>query len=180
VSQNDFKQHVGQHLKTLRKRKRLSLDATAALTHVSKANLGQIEREETSPTIATLWKIANGLETSFSAFFADEPTFQSSDKIFPQDNNMKISTLFPFHPDTRIEVFIIDLLNYHQQMSSPHHIGVIEHVIVLEGEVEVYFDGLWHLLKSGESVKFHCDQPHGYKAKTALAKFQNIISYPKG
>jgi transcriptional regulator with XRE-family HTH domain len=30
--------------------------------------LGQIERNESSPTVATLWKIATGLNVPFSAF----------------------------------------------------------------------------------------------------------------
>lgn len=67
-----FKSQIANQLKNLRKSRGLSLDATAQLTGVSKAMLGQIERGESSPTIATLWKIASGLEASFSAFFAND------------------------------------------------------------------------------------------------------------
>jgi transcriptional regulator with XRE-family HTH domain len=34
--------------------------------------LGQIERNESSPTVATLWKIATGLNVPFSPLFAAE------------------------------------------------------------------------------------------------------------
>ena len=60
---------IAQHLQSVRKGRGLSLDKTAKLTGVSKAMLGQIERGESSPTIATLWKIATGLECSFSSFW---------------------------------------------------------------------------------------------------------------
>lgn len=76
-----FKSQIANQLKSAQKQ-RLSLDATAQLTGVSKAMLGQIERGESSPTIATLWKIASGLEASFSAFFANDPQLLSSERSF--------------------------------------------------------------------------------------------------
>lgn len=63
---------ISKALKLLRQERGWSLDATSLKTGVSKAMLGQIERGESSPTIATLWKIASGFETSFSSFI-EEP-----------------------------------------------------------------------------------------------------------
>ena len=139
--------------------------------------LGQIEREESSPTIATLWKIATGLQTSFSAFFSNESTFESTEQIFPEDPNMKINTLFPYKKDTGIEVFEITLLNHHSQMSPAHSVGVIEHVHVILGEIQIYFDQKWHSLIEGENLRFFSDQPHGYKAISERAVFHNIVCY---
>lgn len=45
------------HFKELRRERGWSLDKTALETGVSKAMLGQIEREESSPSIATLMTI---------------------------------------------------------------------------------------------------------------------------
>jgi len=61
----DLARHISVTLQLLRKQRGWSLDKTAAATGVSKAMLGQIERGESSPTVATLWKIATGFETSF-------------------------------------------------------------------------------------------------------------------
>lgn len=179
MQDSKFKSEIAQHLKAERKKKKLSLDATAKLTGVSKAMLGQIEREESSPTIATLWKIASGLDTSFSAFFANNPDLQTPDRAFPDDPRMKVTTLFPFQSDTGIEVFEIHLMEYHQQMSSAHGVGVIEHVHVISGQLKLFFDQTWHLIDMGESVRFHSDQPHGYEAATKDAVFHNIVSYPR-
>ncbi len=174
-----FKSEIASYLKTLRKAKGLSLDATSKLTGVSKAMLGQIEREESSPTISTLWKIASGLESSFSAFFSNDPSLLSSARAFPDDEKMKVSTLFPYQADSGMEMFEITLTAYHQQLSLPHGVGVIEHIHVLKGELSVYFNSEWHSLKSGESIRFFSDQPHGYKAITESVTFQNIICYPR-
>ncbi|MDK2596931.1 helix-turn-helix domain-containing protein [Pseudoalteromonas obscura] len=179
MKESIFKSEIANHLKAERKRKKLSLDATAKLTGVSKAMLGQIEREESSPTIATLWKIASGLNTSFSAFFANEPALQSGERVFPEDERMKVNTIFPFQQDTSIEVFEITLLDHHQQMSSPHDIGIVEHVHVIRGKMKVYFDQQWHVLDAGERIRFYSDQSHGYEAISETAVFHNIVSYPK-
>ncbi|EJK2106732.1 transcriptional regulator, HTH_3 family [Vibrio cholerae] len=174
-----FKSQIANQLKNLRKSRGLSLDATAQLTGVSKAMLGQIERGESSPTIATLWKIASGLEASFSAFFANDPQLLSSERSFPDDPNMKVHTLFPYAADTGLEIFEITLLDHHQQMSSPHALGVIEYIYVLEGVMKVFFDEQWHELQQGEHIRFFSDQPHGYAAVTEKAVFQNIVAYPR-
>lgn len=74
----DIAQHLSATLKTQRQLRGWSLSRLAEETGVSKAMLGQIERNESSPTVATLWKIATGLNVPFSAFIvaddAAEPT----------------------------------------------------------------------------------------------------------
>lgn len=59
-------QHLSQALKQLRQANGWSLTLAADRTGVSKAMLGQIERGESSPTVATLWKIATGFNVPFS------------------------------------------------------------------------------------------------------------------
>jgi len=171
-----FSQQVSTHLKNTRKARGLSLDATSALTGVSKAMLGQIERQESSPTIATLWKIATGLETSFSAFLTSDNG--PPENNFPDDPDMKIKVLFPWHSDTRIEVFEVTLDNFHQQESQPHVTGTIEHIILMSGELSVYFDGQWQKLAAGEQLRFSAAQAHGYKSLSKSCQFHLIVSYP--
>ena len=60
-------------LRALRTGRAWSLDRAAQETGVSKAMLGQIERGESSPTIATLWKIASGFNTSLSSLIEPMP-----------------------------------------------------------------------------------------------------------
>ncbi len=179
MSDKQFKTQISECLRAVRKQQKLSLDAAAQLTGVSKAMLGQIERGESSPTIATLWKISRGLETSFSAFFSDKSALLSSEHSFPEDASMQVNTLFPFQADAGFEMFEITLLNFHHQISTPHSIGVIEHIHVVRGELNMFCDGQWHPLKPGETLRFHADQEHEYKALTESVVFQSIVTYPK-
>ncbi|MFT5653597.1 MAG: hypothetical protein ACI8W9_001543 [Psychromonas sp.] len=41
----------------------------------------------------------------------------------------------------------------------------------------MYFEGQWHSLMSGESMRFFSDQAHGYQAISETAIFQNIVCY---
>jgi len=59
---------ISENLKRVREEKRLSLDARAKLSGVSKSMLGQIERCEVNPTVSTMREIANELKVFFSQF----------------------------------------------------------------------------------------------------------------
>ena len=177
-----FAEQIALRLKELRQLRGWSLDTAAKNTGVSKAMLGQIERGESSPTIRTLWKIAGGFESSFSSFLYDDAGEKEAKKgdalmSFPDDPAMQIQTLFPYSSTTRMEVLAVTLLDKHEQQAAPHQPGVIEHVLVVEGTLELFFDGTWHVLPAGGKARFHADQPHIYRAVGERAVFHNIICY---
>ncbi|MGN9542376.1 helix-turn-helix domain-containing protein [Escherichia coli] len=81
-------------LKQLRQQRGWSLSRLAEATGVSKAMLGQIERNESSPTVATLWKIATGLTCHFQHLFL--PPQSSTPSVYdPQRQAMVITSLVP-------------------------------------------------------------------------------------
>ena len=162
------------------------MDKTAQETGVSKAMLGQIERGESSPTIATLWKIASGFHTSFLSFLED-PNIESNNVICrsnqtlnlnPEDEKIQVTTLFHFDEQVNCEIFMIELLPTCEHLSLAHKPGVIEHVIVVYGTMEVLLNGTWRVLNQGEGLRFSANQPHGYRNTTSKrAGFHNIIHY---
>ena len=174
---------IAATLREKRREKGWSLDKTSVETGVSKAMLGQIERQESSPTIATLWKIATGLDCSFSSFIS-RPSENHNLPVmrretdFTKDPNMKVATLFAYSPVTRIETFEITLTNYHKQVSSAHHIGVLEHLYVIEGKLVVFEDGVRHEIASGEQFQLKADRPHTYEDASGTTRFIDIIFYP--
>jgi len=172
---------IGAQLKLARKDKGWSLDVTCQFTGVSKAMLGQIERGESSPTVAKLWDIANGFKLPLSYFIGgvNKVEAKPSELTAVTAEGLSISTLFPFDKATNIEVFSLCLLPTYQHISLPHNDGVIEHILVVEGEVEYFLDDRWHPLYQGEVVKFNADKPHGYRnISKAPSTFHNIICYP--
>lgn len=181
-------QHIALILKTLRRKRGWSLERTAQETGVSKAMLGQIERGESSPTMATLWKIATGFNTSFSSFLEDfphetqQPIHRSgqTQSLHPADDKIRITPLFPYDEQLNCEIFIIELLPGCEHLSEPHQFGVIEHVIVAEGTMEVLVNGKWHSLHESEGLRFAADQPHGYRNYgNQTSRFHNVIHYQK-
>ncbi|HAU27507.1 MAG TPA: XRE family transcriptional regulator [Alteromonas australica] len=170
---------ISERLKAIRHERGLSLDKTAALTGVSKAMLGQIERCESSPTIAKLWKIATGLQVSFSSFLTAESCHsieEGEGSIY--DPNMHVKTLFSYDKSKQFEAFDITLTALHQQQSTAHQKGVSEHIHVLEGRLGIFTKGQWHIIEAGQQWVFDADQPHRYEDKVGKTRFLTIIHYP--
>lgn len=181
----DLAVQISTTLKALRQKRGWSLDTTSQKTGVSKAMLGQIERGESSPTIAILWKIASGFETSFSSFIEEISTnhtisIRRSDlrQMHPNDNKIRVMPLFSYDEILGFEVFIIELLPGCEHLSPPHQRGVIEHIIVSQGEMEILINDSWHHLKKNEGLRFNADQIHGYRnLSNKKAVFHDMIHY---
>ncbi|WP_204796264.1 helix-turn-helix domain-containing protein [Oceanisphaera litoralis] len=180
--------YLAIRLRTLRKERGWSLDRCASETGVSKAMLGQIERGESSPTIATLWKIAGGFHTSLSDFLEPTPEphpgplYRQADRLRrqPAGDGILVAPLFPFEGRFGFEMLELTLLPGYERRSEPHEPGVIEHVIVQRGEMELLLEGRWQPLAPGAAVRFHADRPHSYRNPgDTPAVFYNLIHYPK-
>ena len=169
---------VATQLKKIRANKGWSLDITSKNCGVSKAMLGQIERGESSPTIAKLWKIATGFELPLSDFLGQKSPLDVHTKGFKQDQTISIETIFEYDPKTGIEMFELYFAVGHEQHSEAHQIGVIEHVVVTSGCMDYFADGQWKTLNTGEKAKFNADQPHIYRNTGDIPlRFFNIIHY---
>lgn len=179
--------YLAKALKQARKDQGLSLDKAAAATGVSKAMLGQIERQESSPTLATLWKIASGLHVSMSSLQGpalnpeeNRPRNAAELREQPTQDRVLVASLFPFDPALGFEMFELTLLPEYERYAEPHEPGVIEHVIVIEGSIEIFTDNQWHLLSKGDALRFAADKPHGYRnLQDCSGVFHNLIHYPK-
>ncbi len=168
-------------LRDVRAASGLSLSKVAEMTGVSKAMLGQIERGESSPTIATLWKIAKGFQLPLSALigpaaFRDTTTPDVFRTVtFPGSIEVKI--VFPFDPALRAETFHVELAPNQSHESAAHATGVTEEVFVLNGALEILRDGEWVALEAGQGLRFAADLPHGYRAGDQGAVFLNMHHY---
>lgn len=180
-------QHLSATLRAMRSELAWSLDRAAQETGVSKAMLGQIERGESSPTIATLWKIAKGFHTSLSSLLEPLPSATAQGLVHrssetnrsqPGGDGMLVEPLFLFEPRFGFEVFKLTLIPGYERLSEAHEAGVTEHVIVLRGTMEVLVEGDWISLAEGDAVRFLADRPHGYRNMQAeAATFLNLIHY---
>ena len=64
---------LGARIRTLRQARRLTLRDVSERAGVTESFLSQVERDVTSPSIATVQRIARALDLSIAQLFADEP-----------------------------------------------------------------------------------------------------------
>ncbi|RAP41036.1 XRE family transcriptional regulator [Rhodovulum viride] len=173
------------HLRAARARAGLSLAQAAELTGVSKAMLGQIERGESSPTIATLWKLARGFQLPLTALIED--LVQTTGTFTPAaarplrfEGSIAMRTIFPFDPVFGSETFLVTLDPGQVHLSAAHDTGVVEDIFVTEGAVEVLLDDLWKPCRAGDGLRFPADRAHGYRNPAdSPAAFHNTLHYPR-
>jgi len=171
--------NVAYQLKAARVNKGWSLDTTSKHCGVSKAMLGQIERGESSPTIAKLWDIATGFALPLSYFLDRKSLENNKAEQITQEPGITIETIFEFDKNTGMEMFQLYLSVGHEQHSQAHQAGVVEHIVVTSGQMAYFADQQWHTLYCGDKSKFNADQPHIYRNTGDMPLcFFNIIHYP--
>lgn len=159
---------VAYNLKRLRAERQISLDKLSELTGVSKSMLGQIERGETSPTITTIWKIANGLKVSFTAFL--ETAESSSQLVDPSEvaplsedgGKYSILPYFRANEQRDFEIYSVSIKPGGKLEAEPHFAGTQEYIIIYAGEMTLWVDGSRHALKAGQGFRFDAAVRHGY------------------
>lgn len=182
---SNIQKNIGENLKDLRRLRGYSLDQTAQLTGVSKAMLGQIERGESNPTVTTLWKMATGLQVSFSSLINDTNArvlFVEKDKICPimdSGDFYRVYPIFPFDPRRKFEIFTIELEPGYTHLSEKHNEGVEEYITVTVGTLEVTIGKEKYCVKNGDSIRFSANQEHTYRSlNEELAVYQLVMYYP--
>ncbi|NRA88960.1 MAG: helix-turn-helix transcriptional regulator [Rhizobiales bacterium] len=174
---------IAKNLKTARGKLGFSLSKAAEETGVSKAMLGQVERGESSPTIATLWKIAKGFHIPLSTLIDEgninlEYSRQASERPLKFENSIGFKILFPYDKAIGTEMYLMSLEPEESHVSIPHDVGVIEDIVVIKGNMEILLDGVWTKFKTGDAIRFKADVEHGYRNMTnEIVEFHNIIHY---
>ncbi|STU91771.1 Cro/CI family transcriptional regulator [Klebsiella pneumoniae] len=70
-------------------------------------------------------------------------------------------------PELRFDHFSITLAPGALSESTPHEKGVIEHVVVISGTLDLCLQGEWHSLQAGEGRRFAGDATHAYRNRGA-------------
>jgi len=164
---------VGHILHRLRLAQKLTLDELARASDVSKSVLSQIERDQTNPTVATLWRLANALGVRIEDLLrvpgrgngisvVDEHT---TPVLLSSDRRCRIRVLGPIELAGRLEWYEMRFDPRGALVSEPHEPGTVEHLTVLEGKVEVE-SGTAHdraVLSTGQTARYRADQAHAIR-----------------
>ncbi|GAB6106574.1 helix-turn-helix domain-containing protein [Fusibacter bizertensis] len=177
---------ISENLKRVREEKKISLDAVAKLSGVSKSMLGQIERCEVNPTVSTMWKIANGLKVSFSEFVNHTETnveLISIDQLEPlieDDGRVRIYPTFSFDSTRRFEIYSVEFQKNGYLSTEPHLQGTQEFITVFSGELTVTVGEKSFVVEVGKAIRFKADEPHSYKnTGDSNCVLDMVIFYPE-
>ncbi|WP_445491260.1 helix-turn-helix domain-containing protein [Niallia sp. 03133] len=176
---------IGNNIENIRKKRGISLDKLAELTGVSKAMLYRIEQGTSQPTVTIVWKIASGLNISFSSLLKESETkisiVQKKEADITEDNGKcLVYLLFPFDPQTQMEIFTVTLKATGNYISESHNNGVLEYITVVSGELKLKIKDTFYCLKSGEAIKFEGNVTHQYINETNEdVVFQVVMHYPE-
>jgi transcriptional regulator with XRE-family HTH domain len=160
---------VGLRLKELRESRNISMRALATKSGLSANALSMIERGKTSPSVSTLYKLADAMGVSITAFFGPE-----SDKkqvvFLKSDERMRLSfTRGVFEAlggeqfAGRVEPFMLTMES--GASSGPHSITHAGHefVFCLRGELDYQVEKeLFHLVP-GDSLLFASQLKHKWR-----------------
>src|SRR4051812_49563448 len=163
---------VGPRIRALRDAMGLSLRDLAERSGVSAPMLSQVERGETSPTLAVAGKIAAGLELTLSQLLRlDEGQHvvlsRAADRRRSERGGHRFEELTPPLPGQRADVSLHVLepgATTGGRADPPmHEPGSRETAVVLAGTLVLIVDGARHELQAGDSVTFDADLPHHFE-----------------
>ncbi len=160
---------VGGKLRELREARNISMRTLATKSGLSANALSMIERGKTSPSVSTLYKLAEALGVSITAFFASE--MQRTQVVFLKaDERTRVSfTRGVFEAlggeqfVGRVEPFMLTLEN--SANSGPRsmvHTGH-EFVFCLRGQLEYQVERQIYQLSAGDSLLFAAQLKHRWK-----------------
>jgi len=177
---------LGTRVKALREAMDLSLRDLAVRTGVSAPMLSQVERGQTSPTLAVAERIASGLELTLSQLLrldeqAHVVVIRAEDRRARERGGHRTEELTPPLPGQRADVSIHALepgAATGRRGDPPlHEPGARETAFVLSGELALMIDDERHYLAAGDSVTFDADLPHHFANEGATgAEFLAVVA----
>lgn len=164
---------VKENLKVIRHTKGLSLDKLASRCGVSRAMLSQIEQGKSVPTIAVLWKIANGLNVPFSELLKEKRQegvyllkAENSKMLFSSSKVFSSRALFPFNGNRKSEFYELVLKPGGIEVAEPHQTGTVENIVVVSGKLRLRVGDQVVELDPKDAVYFRADVAHEYSNPT--------------
>ncbi len=159
---------LGKTVQRLRKAYNLSLSELSDNSGVAKSIISQIERNETNPTLATIWRLSQALDVSIDRFLQaadDEPFLEKSSRadtpVLTSDDGLCTLTIIGW-------IKTVEWLQWYDFRaepgglleSDPHQRGSVECLSVIEGELEVSVGGALEHVAAGETLRYRCDRTH--------------------
>ncbi|MCK9524421.1 MAG: cupin domain-containing protein [Limnochordia bacterium] len=156
---------IGEKIKRLRMQHNLTQEELADRSELSKGFISQVERELTSPSIATLVDILEALGTDLQDFFnhkvPEKIVFTKDDVAVKNDPELKseINWLVPNAQKNAMEPIVVHLEPHGQTPFDDPHDGE-EFGYVLKGQVYLHMGSKKVRVRTGEAFYFPAQEGH--------------------
>ncbi len=161
--------NLGERIQELRLERKLSIRAVARLSGISLNALSKIERNLTSPSISTLYKIAEALDVPLVTFFQD--LSQRKPVAFcKKEERIKLPFLRGLWEGLGCEKFAGGIEPFLLTLEAGGGSGRFlmfhsgdEFVYCLEGQIEYEVEGERYLLEAGDSLMILAYRRHRWR-----------------
>ncbi len=165
---------LGKAVLKLRKAQNLSLSELSEQSGVAKSIISQIERNETNPTLATIWRLAQALDVSIERILqgtTDEAFIEKSARgatpiLVSEDGKCRLAIIGWIKTVEWLQWYNFEADAGGVLASEPHQLGSVECLSVLEGELEVEVAGVLETGLPGDTLRYRCDRPHVIRNRT--------------
>ncbi|GLK71141.1 transcriptional regulator [Ancylobacter dichloromethanicus] len=159
---------LGRTIQRLRKAYNLSLSELSEQSGVAKSIISQIERNETNPTLATVWRLSQALDMSIDRFMAatdDEPfvehlTRADTPILVSEDGKCRLTITGWIKTVEWLQWFDFVAGPGGELVSDGHQRGSVECLSVLAGELQVECGDVVETARAGETLRYRCDRRH--------------------
>jgi transcriptional regulator with XRE-family HTH domain len=183
---------IGREVRAHRRQQNITVAELAQLTGISIGMVSKIENGNTSPSLSTLQTLSNALGVTLTSFFrrfeesrsaihtkAGEGVEMERAGTRAGHQYNLLGHLGSNASGVMVEPYLITLNEESDIFPTFQHDG-IEMLYMLEGEVSYRHGDHLYVLKSGDTLFFDADAPHGPEILHELpARFLSVISYPQ-
>lgn len=159
---------LGKTIQRLRKAYNLSLSELAEQSGVAKSIISQIERNETNPTLATIWRLSQALDVSIERVLAaheEDPFVERVDRadmpvLVSEDGKVKLAIIGWIRTVEWLQWYDLTAEPGGELDAEGHQRGSVECLSVLAGALEVEVAGRVERVEAGGTVRYRCDRRH--------------------
>lgn len=162
--------NIGKKIKEMRIQKGLTQEELADRAELTKGFISQVERNHTSPSIATLVDILQCLGTDLKHFFGDDEdnqvVFSREDYFEKEDKELKnkIEWIIPNAQKNLMEPILITIEPGGATYPDNPHEGE-EFGYVIKGEIKIVIGNKSYTAKKGESFYYEAKYKHYLESK---------------
>jgi transcriptional regulator with XRE-family HTH domain len=158
---------LGARLRAARENARMTLQEVASSTGLTKGYISQLERDLSSPSLSTLWRLCTVLGITIGDLtepeaFAFEPVYTERRPLGgdPQNDHFSRS----YYNDPRFFASESDIAPGGSLAKEPYSIpGDLEFVYVLSGRLEFEIRGRTYTFRAGDAFTYSLQDPHRWR-----------------